>query len=234
MQFASMVALAAALAVLPSVASAQYVSSTQENRTTPGQQARELQIRSDADVRHMARCVVGRNKNRAITLLDAPRGSSLENNIRDALDTFQTWCFPGINNAASFSAVLQRGAYAETVIADMPAEERVQAMAHGPADAKWQSEFGAGADPEQIPGQAVARCVVAAGPSDALALIATEPFSPAEAAAFGPIVPRLGGCITAGTTGTFSRQSLRALIADAMYQYLRASRAAAPAMGAPR
>jgi hypothetical protein len=64
----------------------------------------------------------------------------------------------------------------------------------------------------------MATCVAETNPAAILRLINTEPYSDQEGATFGAIVPDLGTCLRAGVKLTGNRQSLRAALADALYQ----------------
>jgi len=64
----------------------------------------------------------------------------------------------------------------------------------------------------------MATCVAETNPGAILRLIKTQPYSDEEGASFGAIVPDLGACLRAGVKLTGNRQSLRAAVADALYQ----------------
>jgi hypothetical protein len=64
----------------------------------------------------------------------------------------------------------------------------------------------------------MATCVSETSPAAVLALLKTEGYSDAEGNAFGALGPELGACLQAGTKVDANRQSLRAAIADALYQ----------------
>ena len=64
----------------------------------------------------------------------------------------------------------------------------------------------------------MATCVSEIAPTETLALLNTDPYSDAEGAAFAAIVPHMGACLRAGVKLTGNRQSLRAALADALYQ----------------
>ena len=64
----------------------------------------------------------------------------------------------------------------------------------------------------------MATCVSESAPAETLALLKTMPYSDDEGAAFGTLGPHLGACLRAGVKVTGNRQSLRAALADAMYQ----------------
>lgn len=64
----------------------------------------------------------------------------------------------------------------------------------------------------------MATCVSEVAPTETLALFNTDPYGDAEGAAFGALGPHLGACLRAGVKLTGNRQSLRAALADALYQ----------------
>jgi hypothetical protein len=64
----------------------------------------------------------------------------------------------------------------------------------------------------------MATCASESAPAETLALLKTLPYSDAEGAAFGAVAPHLGACLRAGVKVTGNRQSLRAALADALYQ----------------
>ena len=76
-------------------------------------------------------------------------------------------------------------------------------------------------------------CIADTNPAGVSALIRTEPASKEENAAFGGLMDNLGKCLRAGTKLQANRQSLRAALADALYQRLQAP-ATAPAVEAAK
>ena len=76
-------------------------------------------------------------------------------------------------------------------------------------------------------------CIADTNPAGISALIRTEPASEEENTAFGGLMDNLGKCLRAGTKLQANRQSLRAALADALYQRLHAP-AAAPAVEAAK
>jgi hypothetical protein len=66
----------------------------------------------------------------------------------------------------------------------------------------------------------MAACVADTGPAAILALVDTQPFSDAEGAAFGNLLPYMGPCLRAGTKLSGKREPLRAALAEALYQRL--------------
>jgi hypothetical protein len=66
----------------------------------------------------------------------------------------------------------------------------------------------------------MAACVADTNPAAVLALIDSEPFSNAEATAFGNLIPSLGPCLRAGTKLEGKKEPLRAALSEALYQRL--------------
>lgn len=66
----------------------------------------------------------------------------------------------------------------------------------------------------------MAACVADTDPSGIAGLLDTQPFSEAEGAAFGTLVPFMGPCLRSGTKLEGKREPLRAALAEALYQRL--------------
>lgn len=64
----------------------------------------------------------------------------------------------------------------------------------------------------------MATCVSETAPAETIALLQTTAYSKEEGAAFGVLAPSLGACLRTGVRLTGNRQSLRAALADALYQ----------------
>jgi hypothetical protein len=75
-----------------------------------------------------------------------------------------------------------------------------------------------GASGRDVSVDEMATCVGEVAPAQSLALIKTLPNSDAEGSAFAAVVPSMGACLRAGVKLTGNRQSLRAALADALYQ----------------
>jgi hypothetical protein len=73
---------------------------------------------------------------------------------------------------------------------------------------------------------AYGECVVRADPAGALALLLTEPETPAEAVRLDAMGPALSHCLNKGQTLQFSKESLRGTIALNYYRLARAARGA--------
>jgi len=80
----------------------------------------------------------------------------------------------------------------------------------------------------------MATCVSETAPAETLALLRTVPYSDAEGAAFGGLGPSLGACLRAGVKVTGNRQSLRAALADGLYQRIANPPPPLPATAPPR
>ena len=76
----------------------------------------------------------------------------------------------------------------------------------------------------------MATCVSESAPAETIALFKTNPYSDGEGAAFGKLGPHLGACLRVGVKLTGNRQSVRAALADALYQRVANP---APALAAP-
>lgn len=72
-----------------------------------------------------------------------------------------------------------------------------------------------------------AHCVVEAAPDDVVALLRTDPATPAEEAAFGSLLPRFAPCLDAGVRLEVSRPQVRGILAEAAYRISHARAVAA-------
>jgi hypothetical protein len=75
-----------------------------------------------------------------------------------------------------------------------------------------------GATDRNVSVDEMATCVAEVGPAEAFALLKTSAQTDAEGTAFAAVVPHMGACLRAGVKLTGNRQSLRAALADALYQ----------------
>lgn len=64
----------------------------------------------------------------------------------------------------------------------------------------------------------MATCVAEMDAPDTLSLLKATPYSQQEGSAFAALGPTLGSCLRAGVKVTGNRQSLRAALADALYE----------------
>jgi hypothetical protein len=65
-------------------------------------------------------------------------------------------------------------------------------------------------------------CIADVNPAGIGALIRTVPTTPGEGQAFAALSPDMGRCLRAGTKLQANRQSLRAALAEALFQRLNA------------
>jgi hypothetical protein len=78
-------------------------------------------------------------------------------------------------------------------------------------------------------------CIADTNPAGIVAVMRTVPTSKEEGAAFGAMGDQLGKCLRAGTRLQANRQSLRAALADALFQRLYApAPASSPTVGAAK
>jgi hypothetical protein len=64
----------------------------------------------------------------------------------------------------------------------------------------------------------MATCVSETAPLDTIGLLKSEAYTPAEMTAIQTLAPTLGACLRIGTKVDANRQTLRAALADALYQ----------------
>lgn len=64
----------------------------------------------------------------------------------------------------------------------------------------------------------MATCISETAPAEILTLLDTAPYTSQEAAVFGGLNPYMGACLRAGLRLKGNRQSVRAALADALYQ----------------
>lgn len=64
----------------------------------------------------------------------------------------------------------------------------------------------------------MATCVSETAPLETVALLKSEAYTPSEMAAIQTLAPSLGACLRIGTKVDANRQTLRAALADALYQ----------------
>jgi len=119
---------------------------------------------------------------------------------------------------------IMRGMLAEQMIKhDMPRYAALPALARQMTYTRpWY-----GATNRDVSVDEMATCVSETDAVDTLSLLKTRPYSQEEGAAFAALGPTLGACLRAGVKVMGNRQSLRAALADGLYQ-----RVAGPAVAA--
>lgn len=98
----------------------------------------------------------------------------------------------------------------EKAIAALPALPRQQLYSR-----PWYAATG-----RHVAVDEMATCISETVPGATLALLHTRAYTPEEKAAFGALTPHFGVCLSAGAKLVANRQSMRAALADALYQRL--------------
>jgi hypothetical protein len=112
-------------------------------------------------------------------------------------------------------AEVMRGFLAEELIKGDSA--RFSALPALPRQLTYSREW-YGATSRHVAVDEMATCVTETAPVATLTLLQAEPYSAAEGTAFGSLGPSLGACLRAGTKVDANRQTLRAALADALYE----------------
>jgi hypothetical protein len=110
-----------------------------------------------------------------------------------------------------------RGMLAETALDR--ADDRVAALQPLPLQQIYQRNWFA-ATGRHVSIDEMGACIADTNPAGIMTLVRTVPTSAEESAAFSALGGNLGTCLRAGTKLQASRQSLRAALADALYQRL--------------
>lgn len=107
-----------------------------------------------------------------------------------------------------------RGMLAETALGR---EDKVRALQPLPLQQIYQRNWFA-VTGRHVSVDEMGACIADTNPAGILTLVRSVPTSPEENAAFAALGGNLGTCLRAGTKLQASRQSLRAALADALYQ----------------
>ena len=187
-------------------------------RTTKDLEKRERE--SALGAHEMARCLV--NKQHSIVraflaALDPSESQRLSNKMSGELECLSM--VPGDDTVegriVTFPHDLYRGMLAEWMI---KGDERTfAALPALPRQLTYSRAWYAVSD-RDVSVDEMATCVAETSPAGILALIDTVPYSDGEGAAFGALGPSLGACLRAGVKVRGNRQSVRAALADALYQ----------------
>lgn len=231
--------LAATVLLWPAIGLAQVPTSTADIIPNTSRPSESNIARSDRAFRDLVRCVVRYQPDRTRNLLATIPGTHAEELIFTSLNARMESCYNFYITGAGalfMNSTLLRGVVAETYLAqEAPGGFRPASGATAEQLAAWAQPR---AEDNRI-GQlellhATARCVIGRQPAGVGALLRTEPLSREERAAFGPLQPDLSACLDSGVEFTASRQSLRALLAEAAYHYLESSRSGfAPSVSNP-
>lgn len=221
--------LAAAVLVCPALAGAQVPTSTADiipNTSAPSQ---SNIARSDRAFRDLVQCVVRYQPDRTRNLLATIPGTHAEELIVTSLNARMESCYNFYitgSGALFMNSTLLRGVVAETYLAqEVPGGFQPASGATAEQLAAWtqpRPEDNRIGQLELL--HATARCVISRQPAGVAALLRTAPMSREERTAIGPLQTDLSACLDSGVEFTASRQSLRALLAEAAYHYLEAQR----------
>jgi hypothetical protein len=217
----------AGLCLVPAAATAQHPTSTSD-RITPPYRIRGDAARSDVVFRRTVACAAERQPGRARTLVDTQAGSYAEARVVWSYQSLLDWCFSGIEGGVGFASELLRGGMAEIFYQRaFPSGLPREAPADGAAAAAWsrprQAERGPYAQRMELL-HASARCIVLRNPAAVSAMLAAAPFTAPEMAAMRTLQPDISACLDSGIAFTATRQSLRALLAEAALHYGEAFR----------
>ena len=213
--------LASAIGLLCAAAPAAAdppIGSRLGERTTKNLEKRERDAALGAH--EMARCLVNKQNGivrRYLAVLDPAESKRLDHKMDGEHECFSMAEGNDLveGRMVSFPHDIFRGMLAEWMIkadprsfASLPALPRQLTYSR-----VWYSISGRDASVDEM-----ATCVSESAPAETLALLKTLPYSDEEGAAFGSLGPHLGACLRAGVRVTGNRQSLRAALADGLYQ----------------
>lgn len=184
-------------------------------------------VRSDLDMRAAARCVYKRAPTRIRALLETPPLSDEEDRLLHSLKSRVSWCFPP-SSAAGLKAPTQtiRGAFAEVAYlqdftSPLPAARPVSFVSFSAMQDK-KAVQALKPDAQSVWALvAVADCIVLADAVKVDQLLRVPFASDVGNQALDALIPTLKGCVSDGTQAAISRQSLRAVLAEALYHYAR-------------
>jgi hypothetical protein len=192
-----------------------------EKRAPPGVALtkRDVAIAS----RETTRCLFERRQGAALSLLEAQslaHAEAAQANLGGNLNCFNSIMANELvdTRLATFSLDVLRGGIAEAAIARRKAD--AQALAPLALQQKRYSRPWFDGTKRNAAVDEMAVCVGDIDPAGVLGILATEPESAKEAAAFQGLTPTLGKCLVAGARLQADRQALRAALADALYQRL--------------
>ncbi len=186
---------------------------------------------SDAAIaaHEIARCMVERKPNEVRAFLAEINADQSSKDVRKLGATLDCFAMGGDENAEAtmvqFPRDVMRGMLSEAII--LSSKQTYATLPILPAQRSysraWFSVSGRHGSVDEM-----ATCVADVSPAGVVALIATAPYSDKERSAIGTIAPTLGSCLVAGAKVDANRQSLRAALADALYQRIANPQETAP------
>ena len=191
---------------------------------------------ADEESTKMAQCMVTKREKYARGYVEAFEKEAAEKARKGLFSDISCMSFVGLSDMSdtavfTFPSDVMRGKLAEALLK----KERAKVATLAPLPlAKDYSRpwFGAsGRDPVI---DEMASCVADTNPQGIVGIMATRGYSKEEGAAFGAVVPSIGTCLRVGAKMQANKQSLRAALADALYQRLRTPAPSAESSGATK
>jgi hypothetical protein len=184
----------------------------------------------------MAACLVNKRRPAIARLLAATDMPSLQAGFK-TMWSGELTCQSGFEDNDSGFVEARRVQYPPDIMRGMLAEQMLRSLrsqvAALPAMPLLQQPYRRawfGGSSRNAVIDEMATCMAETTPAGISELLATEPYSPGEKTTFGAITPMIGKCLSAGAKLVGNRQSVRAALADALYQrVVNPEPAAAPA-----
>ena len=225
------VALLASIVAAPQRTSAEPPIGSRLGERTAGSIERG-NIESLRMIREWAGCAYVKRPNSVRGLLGAREATTISKNF-DNLSR-ELGCSMGTPITANSdqrvfqaSGYIMRGLLAEAVLSETHAAKNLPPL---PIQQVYTRDW-FGLTGRNIEVDIMSACAAETNPAAINALLGTIPGTPEEGAAISAIAPSLGPCLRAGAKLNANRQSLRAALAEALYQRAYAPAApAAPAM----
>jgi hypothetical protein len=173
-----------------------------------------------AELQTAAACLIGRNPAAADALFATAPYSAPERQQAVRLLGEMQRCLRQ-RTAISTSAVLVRGAFAETVYKARfaaPQAARTPALAVRPL--LQPALVGSGTDAAALaPEYALAECTAAQHPELVIGLLQAEPLTPGAQTAFQALNPAFGGCVARNARISVDGRTIRGLLAEGLYRW---------------
>jgi hypothetical protein len=193
---------------------------------------------ADRAFRDLINCVVRYQPERTRNLLDTIPGTRDEERILFSFQSRMETCYDSFRTGRGALLIqpnLVRGVIAETYFGrEFPSGIPAEGLASPEIAARWarpRAADGAVSQMEML--HAMARCVTLRQPAAVGTLLRAAPLSGEERAALRVLQPDLSACLDSGVQFESSRQSLRALLAEAALHYGEARHRGFAQPGAP-
>ena len=174
--------------------------------------------RAIATIEGATDCMLRRNAGQVHAFMATVPGSREEYRISHYMYDRMGHCLSG--------TVWMSGALIRGVIAELLFNERFPPSTDRPGEVPAANEFGPLSEAmeigsEYIAGYTFARCLTMAELETVRALVRSPAASVEETRQFAALRPAMSDCVTEGATFSTDRLTLRALLAQAVYQYSR-------------